>query len=166
MANTILEVIMSQFPNGALCRRGNSTFYAIPDEVIDGVQTYKSVKVGSLLHKATKSNEAFDFEAAKAEYAAFAANLAAKASKPKKSKELDPEKAAAREARRNGLMEYFKANPGVEFTSQALFEALPDVYEGQLIMAVGTDAKYLAEQNPEEFTVRVEKQKKHYTYNG
>ena len=161
---TIMESVKSLFPNAVMCRTESAgNFLAVPDAVIDGVQTYKAVKVSSLLFKATKANPAFDVESASKAYAEFEAKQAEKASKPKKSKEPDPAKVEAKAKRQAGLLEYMKGNAGVEMTSQEIFLAIPDVYDGCLIMAVGSDLQALAKVD-ENLTVRVEKGKKYWTY--
>ena len=169
MANMkeITATVLAQYPNATACRNGsNGNFLAVKGEVVDGVQTYYGVKVWKLAAKATKTNPAFDVEAAHAEYEAHAAKQAEKASKPKVSKEPDPEKVAAKERRQAGLLEYMTENAGVEVTSNDVFTALKDsVYDGCLIMAVGSDLQALAKVD-EKLTVRVEKSKKYWTYNA
>lgn len=169
MANMkeITATVLAQYPDATACRNGsNGNFLAVKGEVVDGVQTYYGVKVWKLAAKATKTNPAFDVEAAHAEYETYAAKQAEKASKPKVSKEPDPEKVAAKERRQAGLLEYMTENAGVEVTSNDVFTALKDsVYDGCLIMAVGSDLQALAKVD-EKLTVRVEKGKKYWTYNA
>ena len=87
---TIMESVKSLFPNAVMCRtKSAGNFLAVPDAVIDGVQTYKAVKVSSLLYKPTEANPAFDVESASKAYTEFEAKQAEKASKPKKSKKKD-----------------------------------------------------------------------------
>lgn len=159
--NEISAAIQSLFPNGVMCRRGGQNFLAIPAEVVDGIQTYVRVSVGGLLSKATKTVPAFNLEEAVEEYAEYTKRAAERASTPKKSNAPDPEKAAARAARREKLLAWFKENPG-EHTSQEIFNTLTDVYAGAMIMAVGSDAKELL--NEGKLTVRREKQKNYYSY--
>lgn len=162
----ITATVLAQYPDAIPCRNGsNGNFLAVKGEVVDGVQTYYGVKVWSLAAKATKTNPAFDVESAHAEYEAYSAKQAEKASKPKVSKEVDPEKAAAKERRQAGLMEYVSELKG-EFTSKDVFDDLCDsVYDGCLIMAVGSDLVAMAKVN-EKLTFRTEKGKKYWTYNA
>lgn len=161
--NEINVAIAALFPNAVMCRRGGQNFFAVPAEVIDGVQTYVRVSVGNLLSKPTKTVPAFDLEEAKEEYAEYAKRAAERAAAPKKEKTVDPEKAAARAERRMKLLEWFKVNPG-EHTSKEIYDTLTDVYGDAMIMAVGTDAKELL--NEGHLTVRREKQKNYYSYKG
>lgn len=141
----IIDAITSACTGATMCRRSNSNFLAIPGDVVDGVQTYYAVKVSALLAKDTKTNKAFDFDAAVAEYAEFAAKQAEKASTPKKSSGADPAKQAAKEARKTAVFEWLVANSGMHSCTD-IFKALPDVYDGQTIMTVGSDCKALAEE--------------------
>ena len=173
MANMkeITATILTQFPNAIPCRTESmGNFFAIPGEMVDveGVptQTYYAVKASALMYKPTKANPAFDPITAHEAYEAHKAKQAEKASKPKASKAPDPEKVAAKERRVAGLMEYVQANPNVEFTSKDVFDALENsVYEGCLIMAVGTDLNAMAEVD-ENLVYRTEKGKKYWTYNA
>lgn len=163
---TIMESVKSLFPNAVMCRTESAgNFLAVPDAVVDGVQTYKAVKVSSLLFKPTKANPAFDVESASKAYIEFEAKQAEKASKPKATKAPDPAKVEAKAKRQAGLLEYMKDNAGVEMTSHEIFTTIPDVYDGCLIMAVGSDLQALAKVD-ENLTVRVEKGKKYWTYNA
>lgn len=163
---TIMESVKSLFPNAVMCRTESAgNFLAVPDAVVDGVQTYKAVKVSSLLFKPTKANPAFDMESASKAYIEFEAKQAEKASKPKATKAPDPAKVEAKAKRQAGLLKYMKDNAGVEMTSHEIFTAIPEVYDGCLIMAVGTDLQALAKVD-ENMTVRVEKGKKYWTYNA
>ena len=163
---TIMESVKSLFPNAVMCRTESAgNFLAVPDAVVDGVQTYKAIKVSSLLFKATKANPAFDVDSASKAYAEFEAKQAEKASKPKATKEVDPAKVEAKAKRQNALLDYMKGNAGVEMTSQEIFGTLSDVYDGQLIMAVGSDLVALSKVD-ENLTYRTEKGKKYWTYNA
>lgn len=159
----IIDTITTACTGATMCRRSNSNFLAIPGEVVDGVQTYYAVKVSALLAKDTKVNKAFDFDAAVAEYAEFAAKQAEKASTPKKSSGADPAKQAAKEARKTALAAWMKDNPS-EHTCTEVRDAMPEVYGECVIMTVGSDAKEL-------FTAgvldkRTEKGKNYYFYKG
>lgn len=158
---TIMESVKSLFPNAVMCRTESAgNFLAVPDAVVDGVQTYKAIKVSSLMFKANKANPAFDVDAASKAYAEFEAKQAEKASKPKKSKAPDPAKAK----RQAELLSFMKENANTELTSQEIFTALnATAYDGCFIMAVGTDLQALAKVD-ENLTVRVEKNKKYWTY--
>lgn len=167
----ITATILTQFPNAIPCRTDSmGNFFAVPGEVVDveGVptQTYYAVKASALMYKPTKTNPAFDPTTAHAAYEAHMAKQAEKASKPKATKEPDPEKVAAKERRVAGLMEYVQANPNVEFTSKDVFDALENsVYEGCLIMAVGTDLSNVAKVDSN-LVSRTEKGKKYWIYNN
>ena len=173
MANMkeITATILTQFPNAIPCRTDSmGNFFAIPGEVIDvdGVptQSYYAVKASALMYKPTKTNPAFDPNTAHAAYETHMAKQAEKASKPKATKEVDPEKVAAKERRVAGLMEYVQANAGIEFTSKEVYDTLADsVYAGCLIMAVGTDLVAISKVD-ENLVCRTEKGKKYWTYNA
>lgn len=163
---TIMESVKSLFPNAVMCRTESAgNFLAVPDAVVDGVQTYKAIKVSSLLFKPTKANPAFDMETASKAYIEFEAKQTEKASKPKKSKESDPAKAEAKAKRQQALLEYMKSNPNVEMTSLEIFTALPDVYDGQTMMTVGSDLKALSAME-DVLTCEVKDNKKYWTYNA
>lgn len=159
----IVANILSQFPGATMVRRSKTNFIAVPGDVVDGVQTYYSVKVGALLAKDTKTNTAFDFDAAVAEYTEYAAQQKEKEAKPKSTKKSgpDPEKVAAKEARKSALLAWMIENPG-EHTSMEIKTAMPDVYGDVLIMQVGSDLKELWEAK--NLTRREEKGKKYYAY--
>ena len=162
--NEMMTAILSQFPGAAMVRKSKTNFIAVPKgENEDGVMEYASIKVGSLLSKDTKTNAAFDFDAAVAEYEAYVAEQAAKANKPKAERKsgADPEKQAAKEARQKAMLAWLIANPG-EHTSTQIKEGLPEVYGDQTIMTVGSDAKGLWEAG--EINRREEKTKKFYFF--
>lgn len=142
--NEMMTAILSQFPGSAMVRRSKTNFIAVPGDVVDDVQTYHAVKVSALLSKDTKSNTAFDFEAAKAEYEEYAAAQLEKANKPKATKKsgADPEKQAAMAARADAALAWLIANPG-EHTATDIFNALTDAYAGKSVMTVGSDLKPL-----------------------
>ena len=95
--------ILSQFPGSTMVRRSKQNFIAVPTgENEDGVMEYAKVAVSALLSKDTKTNTAFDFDAAVAEYNEWKEVADAKAAKPKAEKKsgADPEKVAATNARK------------------------------------------------------------------
>ena len=143
--NEIISAIATACPGATMCRRSNTNFLAIPGDIMDGVQTYYSVKVSALLAKDTKVNKAFDFDAAVAEYDDYITRQAVKASITKKPSGADPAKQAAKEARKTAVFEWLVANSGMHSCTD-IHKALPDVYEGQTIMTVGSDCKALAEE--------------------
>ena len=168
MANMkeLTATVLAQYPEAVACRNGsNGNFLAVPGEVVDGVQTYYGVKVWALAAKATKTNPAFDVEAAHAEYEAHATKQAEKANKPKKSKESDPAKVEAKAKRQQALLEYMKSNPNMEMTSLEVFKALADAYDGQTMMTVGSDLKALS-ATEDVLTCETKEGKKHWTYNA
>lgn len=163
--NEIVSAILSQFPGAAMVRneKAKANFIAIPKGEVDGVMEYASVKVGSLLSKDTKANTAFNFEAAKAAYEAYAAGVAEKAAAPKAPKKsgADPEKQAAMVKRQEAALAWLIENPG-EHTATEIFNALPNVYEGKTVMTVGSDLKPLTD------SVNCEKRegKNYWSFNG
>lgn len=141
----VLSAIQSTFPNATMCRRNKENFLAVPGNIVDGVQTYYAVKLSALLAKDTKTNKAFDFNTAAADYETWHAEQAAKQTARKKSSSADPAKQAAKEARKTAVFEWLVANSGMHSCTD-IFKALPDVYEGQTIMTVGSDCKSLSEE--------------------
>ena len=163
--NEIVSAVLSQFPGAAMVRKSKTNFIAVPmGENEDGVMTYASIKVGSLLSKDTKTNPAFNFEAAVAEYEAYAAEQAAKESAPKTPKKsgADPEKQAAMAARADAALAWLIANPG-EYTATEV-KAAVDCMANVTIMQVGSDLKSLLAAG----TVKCEKHegKNYWSYAG
>lgn len=158
----LIDTISTACTGATMCRRSNSNFLAVPGDVVDGVQTYYAVKVSALLAKDTKVNKAFDFDAAVAEYAEFAAKQTEKAATPKKSSGADPAKQAAKEARKAALTEWMRENEG-EHTCTEVKEAMPQVYGECVIMTVGSDLKSAAQDNPC-LKCRTEKGKNYWRY--
>lgn len=158
--NEMMVALSAQFPGSVMVRRSKQNFLAVPGEVNeDGVQTYYAVKLSALLAKDTKTNKAFDVDAAQQEYAEYMAEQAAKATAPKKAKGADPAKQAEKEKRKGALLAWFVENPG-EHTCSEVLEALPEVYEGKTVMTVGSDAKELATEGT--LVKRTEKGKNYY----
>ena len=142
--NEIFAAVLSQFPGAAMARKSKQTFIAVPmGENEDGVMEYAKVAVSALLSKATKTNPAFDFDAAVAEYEAYAAEQAEKANKPKAERKsgADPEKQAAMAARADAALAWLIANPG-EHTASDVKKNVPEM-ETVTIMQVGSDLKSL-----------------------
>lgn len=166
--NEIVASILSQFPGATLVRKAKSNFIAIPGDVVDGVQTYHSVKVGALLSKDTKSNPAFDFENSKKEYEAYSAEQTAKANKPKaeRKSKADPEKHAASIARAEAALAWLIENPG-QYAAMDIKTAMPEVYEEQTIMQVGTDLKALYKEKPDcGLVLEVKSGKNYWSFNA
>ena len=162
----ILSAVLSQFPGAAMVRKSKTNFIAVPmGENEDGVMEYASVKVGALLSKDTKTNPAFNFEAAVAEYEAYAAEQAEKASKPKAPKKsgADPEKVAAMNARKEAVLAWLISNPG-EYPAKDIKDAMPEVYGDITIMQVGSDLKSLL--NDGAVVCEVKEGKKYWHFNG
>jgi hypothetical protein len=158
--NEMMVALSAQFPGSVMVRRSKQNFLAVPGEVNeDGVQTYYAVKLSALLAKDTKTNKAFDVDAAQQEYAEYMAEQATKATAPKKAKGADPAKQAEKEKRKGALLAWFVENPG-EHTCSEVLEALPEVYEGKTVMTVGSDAKELATEGT--LVKRTEKGKNYY----
>lgn len=141
----IMSAVQSVLPGATMCRRSKENFLAAPAAVVDGKQTYVAIKFTALLAKDTKVNKAFDFDSAAADYETWHAEQAAKQATPKKSSGADPAKQAAKEARKTAVFEWLVANSGMHSCTD-IFKALPDVYDGQTIMTVGSDCKALAEE--------------------
>lgn len=144
--NEMISNILSQFPGSAMVRneKAKANFIAVPKgENEDGVMEYASIKVGSLLSKDTKSNTAFDFEAAKAAYEAYAAGVAEKAAKPKAEKKssADPEKVAAANARKEAALAWLIENSGEHTATEVKAAIDPD--NKVTIMQIGSDLKAL-----------------------
>ena len=142
--NEIVSSILSQFPGSTMVRRSKANFIAVPmGENEDGVMEYAKVAVGNLLSKDTKTNAAFDFEAAKAEYEEYAATVAEKAAKPKAPKKsgADPEKQAAQAKRKEAALAWLIENPG-EHTATEVKNAI-DPTNTVTIMQIGSDLKSL-----------------------
>ena len=141
--NEMITSILSQFPGSAMVRRSKTNFIAVPGDIVDGVLTYHAVKGSALLSKDTKTNTAFDFDAAVAEYEEYAAQQTEKANKPKAPKKsgADPEKQAAMAARADAALAWLIANPG-EHTATEI-KAAVDCMANVTIMQVGSDLKSL-----------------------
>lgn len=156
--NGILESILS-LEGATMCRQNKTNFVAIPTE--DGIV---KVNVGVALSKDTKTHKAFNFEAAKAEYKAYTAEVARKeaekASKPEKAKGVNVEA----QARRDALDKAIADMPSfADFTATDVMNALAGVIaENTTVMAVGSSAMRMVEKGV--LTVRKdEKGKKFYT---
>lgn len=147
-ANMMIEKFIAENPGSMMVRRKKVNFIAVPVTNEDGTTTYLSVRIGALLAEDTKNNTAFNFAEARAEYeeyeAAKAAAKEAAKNKPSTKREPDPVKAAEKKARQDTIVAWLINNPG-KHTATEIFEALPDVYAGKMLMAVGSDAKPLVE---------------------
>ena len=142
--NEMMTSILSQFPGAAMVRRSKTNFIAVPmGENEDGVMEYAKIAVGALLSKDTKTNTAFDFAAAVAEYEEYAAAQTEKANKPKAPKKsgADPEKVAAQQKRKEAALAWLIENPGQHTATdiKTAVECMKDV----TIMQVGSDLKSL-----------------------
>jgi hypothetical protein len=143
--NEMISNILSQFPGATMVRRSKQTFIAIPmGENEDGVMEYAKVAVSALLSKDTKTNSAFDFDAAVAEYNEYAAAQAEKAAKPKGEKKksgADPEKVAAQAARKEAALAWLIENNGEHTATEVKAAIDPD--NKVTIMQIGSDLKSL-----------------------
>lgn len=140
----IVASILSQFEGATLVRKSKQTFVAIPmGENEDGVMEYAKVAVGTLLSKDTKSNTAFNFEAAVLEQQAHEAEVAERAAKPKAPKKsgADPEKQAAAAHRQELILAWLIQNPGEHTATEV--KAGVDELANITIMQVGSDLKAL-----------------------
>lgn len=144
----MISNILSQFPGATMVRRSKQNFIAVPmGENEDGVMEYAKVAVSALLSKDTKTNSAFDFDAAVAEYNEYAAAQAEKAAKPKAEKKkasADPEKIAATNARKEAALAWLIANSG-EHTATDVKAAI-DPENKVTIMRIGSDLKELMQE--------------------
>lgn len=165
--NTIYTEISNLFANSAMGRKSKANFLIVPmGENEDGVMTYAKVAVSALQVKDTKTTAAFDFDAAVAEYAEWLSAQQEKASKPKKTKEADPAKEAEKQARQTALLDYMKANEGVEMTATEILDSLPEVYEGKQVMTVGSDLIALSKVEEGLTFETKEGKKKYWVYNA
>ena len=140
----MISNILSQFPGATMVRRSKQNFIAIPKgENEDGVMEYAKIAVSDLLSKDTKTNTAFDFDAAVAEYNEYAAAQAEKASKPKAPKKsgADPERVAAQAKRKEAALAWLIENSG-EHTATEVKAAI-DPENTVTIMQIGSDLKSL-----------------------
>lgn len=144
----MISNILSQFPGATMVRRSKQNFIAVPmGENEDGVMEYAKVAVSALLSKDTKTNSAFDFDAAVAEYNEYATAQAEKAAKPKAEKKkasADPEKIAATNARKEAALAWLIANSG-EHTATDVKAAI-DPENKVTIMRIGSDLKELMQE--------------------
>ena len=155
--NEIVNAILSLSPEATMCRQNKVNFIAIPTD--DG---YAKISVGTALAKATKAHDAFNFEAASAEYRAWEAEKALKeaekATKEPKAKVVNAEA----QARRDALDKAIGAMPAfADYTATDILANVGDVPDGTTIMAVGSSALRLVEQGV--LSVRVEGKKRYYT---
>lgn len=140
----IVANVLSNYEGASMVRRSKTNFIAVPvGENADGVMEYASIKVGALLSKDTQTNPAFNFEAAKAEYEAYAAEQAEKASKPKAPKKsgANPEKVAAQAKRKEAALAWLIENPGEHTATEVKSAIDPD--NAVTIMQIGSDLKSL-----------------------
>ena len=163
--NEMISAILSQFPGATMVRRSKQNFIAVPmGENEDGVMEYAKVAVSALLSKDTKTNTAFDFDAATAEYNEYVAAQAEKASKPKAEKKsgADPEKVAAQAKRKEAALAWLIENSG-EHTATDVKNAI-DPDNAVTIMQIGSDLKSLLAAG----TVKCEKRegKNYWSYAG
>ena len=137
--NEVKNVIMS-IEGATMARQNKTNFIVIPTDegcVKIAVQTAQS--------KDTKTHNAFNMEAAVAEYKAWAAagalRAAERAAKPKAVKGPNPEA----QARRDELDAKIAALPAfTEFTATDIFNALAgQLPENVLVMQIGSAAKRL-----------------------
>lgn len=140
----IVANVLSNYEGASMVRRSKTNFIAVPiGENEDGVMEYASIKVGALLSKDTQTNPAFNFEAAKAEYEAYTAEQAEKASKPKSAKKsgADPEKVAAQAKRKEAALAWLIENSGKHTATEVKSAIDPD--NTVTIMQIGSDLKSL-----------------------
>ena len=143
----IVANILSQFPGATMVRKNKNNFIAIPmGENEDGVMEYAKIAVSGLLSKDTKTNLAFNFEAAASEFVAYEEGVAAKkaeqAAKPKTTKsKADPEKQAAMAKRKEAALAWLIENPGHHTATEV--KAAIDHENKVTIMQIGSDLKSL-----------------------
>jgi len=153
--NTILSI-----PGAQMARRNKINFVVIPTD-----EGFVKVAVTNALAKDTKSHNAFNAEAAVAEYKAYEAEVALreaeKATKPVKMKGPNPEA----QARRDELDAKITALPSfTEYTATDILNALAgQVGSNVTRMAVGQSAKRLVEKGVITVTNREGDKKSYYT---
>lgn len=163
----VTNAIFSAFPEAVNIREGSKNTICIPTSVVDdeGNTIYVSVNVSVKNNKATKRTEAFDFEAAKENYAAYMTEKVEKAAaRPAPKNPADSEAAQRREARMVVLRDFFmnKAEPDKGYTSTEVHDLLPEIYADATIMITGTDLKRLYEEGLAEMRM-VEGKKNYFT---
>ena len=139
---TIAEIrnLVSSIEGAALCRsKSMGNFIAIPTD-----EGYVSVKVGTLLAKDTKTNKAFDIEAATAEYAEFEKAQAERAARPHKEKAVNVEAQARRDMLDQTIATFFEgADADRNYTVTEIWESFPaDTFK--TIMECGSACKRFA----------------------
>lgn len=139
---TIAEIrnLVSSITGATMCRsKSMGNFIAIPTD-----EGYVSVKVGTLLAKDTKTNKAFDIEAATAEYAEFEKAQAERAAKPHKEKVVNVEAQARRDMLDEDIVAFFDgADADRNYTVTEIWESFPaDTFK--TIMECGSACKRVA----------------------
>ena len=156
--NDILSTILS-IPGATMARANKANFVAIPTD--EGIV---KVSIGTALAEDTKAHKAFNFDAAIAEYKAWEAEAALRATeranKPAKVKGPNPEA----EARRQALDTQVTNLPAfTNYTATDILNALAgQVADNVTVMAVGSSAMRLVDKGVLTLTVD-EKKKKYYT---
>ena len=157
--NEVKNVIMS-IEGATMARQNKTNFIVIPTDegcVKIAVQTAQS--------KDTKTHNAFNMEAAVAEYKAWAAagalRAAERAAKPKPVKGPNPEA----QARRDELDAKIAALPAfTEFTATDIFNALAgQLPENVLVMQIGSAAKRLVKAGVLTVSTKESDKKSYYT---
>lgn len=160
--NPIVEVIFAQFPEAQWVRTNKQNVIAIPTDIIEnGLPKYYKVAVGGFSTKATKTAEAFDYDAARAEYEQWAKESAERAAKPKKDNTAATEAALRSAARLDALRSYIANHDVVEMSATDLCNAVFADDKSVLPMTVGSLMNKLVDAGMVNF--EIVKSKKLYT---
>lgn len=158
----IMEILNAHFSDASMVRTNKTNYLAIPSgEVENGMPKYLKVQIGAFATKATKTHEAFDFDAAHAEYEQWAKDNAERASKPKSDNSKKTESAERTRVRTDKIRAYVAAHDVENATATeicaAVFADDPDTKP----MMVGTILNKMVEAGM--LDVETVKGKKTYT---
>lgn len=157
--NEVKNVIMS-IEGATMARQNKTNFVVIPTD--EGIV---KVAVQTALSKDTKNHNAFNYDAAVAEYKAWEAEgalrAAERAAKPKAVKGPNPEA----QAKRDELDAKITALPAfTEYTATDIFNALAgQLPENMLVMQIGSAAKRLVKAGVLTVTTKDGDKKSYYT---
>ena len=160
--NEIMEILNGHFSDATMVRVSKTNYLAIPTDVIEnGMPKYLKVQIGSFATKPTKTHEAFDFDAARADYEQWAKESAERASKPKGDNSKKTESAERTRVRTDKIRAYIAAHDVENATAtevcNAVFADDPDTKP----MMVGTILNKMVEAGM--LDVETVKGKKTYT---
>lgn len=160
--NPIVVAIFSSFPEARWVRVNKTNVIAIPTDIIEnGMPKYFKIAVGGFSTKATKTAEAFDYDAARADYEQWAKEAAERAAKPKKDNAASTEAAQRSAARLEALRSYIGSHEVVGMSATDLCNAVFADDKSVLPMTVGSLMNKLVDAGMVNF--EVVKSKKLYT---